>query len=72
MPPPAPPALQAPVDCTATAMPAAKQSPADVWWEECKAAAAQRGRGEDCILPVAGVEAEDEEAGPTLAEFRAT
>ena len=55
-------------------MPAAtsarQPSPADAWWEECKAAAAERGRGEDCILPVGAVEPEDEEGEPTLNDFR--
>ncbi len=51
---------------------AQQQSPADAWWEECKAAAAARGRGEDCILPVGAVEPEDEEGELTLQDFRNT
>ena len=55
----------------ATATSAQQLAPADAWWEECKAAAAQRGRGEDCILPVGAVQAEDDEGEPTLDDFRA-
>ncbi|KAI7841202.1 hypothetical protein COHA_005167 [Chlorella ohadii] len=51
---------------------AQQQSPANAWWEECKAAAAARGRGEDCILPVGAVEPEDEEGELTLQDFRNT
>ncbi|PRW32993.1 glycine betaine ABC transporter substrate-binding [Chlorella sorokiniana] len=49
---------------------ARQQSPADAWWEECQAAAAARGRGEDSILPVGAVEPENEEGEPTLDDFR--
>ena len=54
-------------------MPSQRQGdPTDAWWQELKDQAQRRGLGEEHILPVGSPEVEDEDAGPTLAELRAT